>query len=750
MRFVPLILALTAIVAQPSPAAEVGIPIVFENPRVRMVLGADAAWRSIVDKKTGRDYCPRDKKVRFASARVGQATREANRATQAGNRLVIGFAGCDTQLTYVVEAADDWIAFRLASVSGPRPSHLTLVRIGVAITERVGPRLNGAWNDEYRVCLRAMNLQTQGRAARAGASAELASTTQDSPGPKLEGAAAAVLAGPPAELRAALQRLAAACGLPRNDDGTTSAKDLPLARGSYWFLSFGEKDVDKVIDCCRRTGFRQVMLSSGAWCKSVGHYTINTAYFPDGVESLRRAVARLHSEGILVGAHTFASKISKTDPYVAPVPDRRFWVDLSAPLAAAAGPADTTIRVAADLREWPGSPVASQKLWEGGVAKHQEIILDDEIVRYQAIGPEGKRDTLLGCQRGAYGTKPAAHAAGTTGRHYGVDGCINGYIVDQETSLLDEATSRLAEVFNACDFDMVYFDGGEDVDRRRFDYYVSKCQAAAMAKFRKRPMIHMGTIMTHNVWHSFTRSGTVDTYLNTLYGHILAGGKVETWPTVRNHIDRSVAYMQSVGDDMVPGELGWFGILPKGKNTDGLQLDEIEYLMARSLAYDAPISLQTSFAQMESHPLTPGILEIVGVYERLRRSGAVAEPVRRRLGGEGKDFILLPRPGGSGGAKFVAVGALAEVAGGRDLRAMAGAHEGGAVATVWHYLGKSGTLVLDIERVEAQRIDGSPVAVQARDGKTHVPIDGRRTTLRFAGTTIETARRLLAEARWSP
>jgi hypothetical protein len=751
-RIFPLVLiaALTGFAAGPVRAAEVNAEMVFENPRLRLVLGSDGAWRSIVDKKMGRDYCPRDKNIRFASARIGKATREANRAARFGDRLIIGLDGSNTQLAYAVATTDDWIAFRLAEVSGGRPSHLTLVRLGVSITGRVGPRLNGVWNDEYGICLRAMNLQAQGRAARAGAYAELASTTQDAPGPRLEGAAVAVLAGTPAELRAALQRLAVACGLPRNDDGQTPAKDLPLARGSYWFLSFGEKEVDKVIDYCRRTGFQQVMLSSGAWCQSVGHYTINTAYYPDGIESLRRTVARLHREGILVGMHTFASKISKTDPYVTPVPDRRFWVDLDAPLATPVGPADTAIRMAADLREWPGSPVAAQKLWEGGVAKHQEVVLDDEIIRYQAIGPDGQWDTFLGCQRGAYGTKPAAHPAGTVGRHYGIDGCINGYIVDQETTLLDETTSRLAEVFNACDFDMVYFDGGEDVDRRRFDYYVSKCQAAAMGKFRKRPMIHMGTIMTHNVWHSFTRSGTVDTYLNTLYGHLLAGGKIEAWPTVRTHIDRSVAYMQRVGDDMVPGELGWFGIWAKGKNTDGLQLDEIEYLMAKSMAYDAPISLQTSFAQMESHPLTPGILEIVGTYERLRRSGAVAEPVRQRLRAEGKDFIVLPAPGGSGGVEFVLAEALATVAGGRDLRAMAGPCEGGAVATVWHYLGKPGTLVLDTERVEARRIDSVRVATQTRGGKTHVPVDGRRTTLSFSGVPVETVRRLLAQAQWSP
>jgi hypothetical protein len=127
-------------------------------------------------------------------------------------------------------------------------------------------------------------------------------------------------------------------------------------------------------------------------------------------------------------------------------------------------------------------------------------------------------------------------------------------------SLLDEAQDRLAAVFNTAGFDMVYFDGGEDVDRSRFDYYVANFQANAMRKFRRRPIIHMGTIMTHGLWHSFARSSTVDTYLNTLSGAILGGKPPEKWPTVRDHIDQSVRYMLSVRADMMPGELGWFGI----------------------------------------------------------------------------------------------------------------------------------------------------------------------------------------------
>ena len=93
--------------------------------------------------------------------------------------------------------------------------------------------------------------------------------------PKLEGAGAALVVTPTAALRGVLRGLAVAYDLPRNEQDGVPSKYLPIARQSYWFLSFAENQVDEVIRCCRKTGFRQVMLSSGSWCTSPGHYTFN-------------------------------------------------------------------------------------------------------------------------------------------------------------------------------------------------------------------------------------------------------------------------------------------------------------------------------------------------------------------------------------------------------------------------------------------------------------------------------------------
>ena len=722
--------------------------IVFESSRLRAVLGQDALWRSLVDKATKIDYCAAAKRICFATARVDGKTRNANRAVLDQNQLTVSFADCDSQFVYEVLTADDWMAFQFVQIVGTRPSHATVMQLAVTLTERGGSRLNAAWNDDYAICLRTTNLQSHGSCQRRKDHTLLSMTSQDAPGPKLEGAGAAIIAASPSELKPVLCRFSAAFDLVRNEGDGLASKDLPIARQSYWFLSFAEKDVDQVIDYCRKTGFRQVMLNSGAWCASVGHFTFKTSQYPNGLDSLRRTVAKLHEHGILVGMHTFASKVSKIDPFVAPVPSRGFCVDMSATLAAAADVKETAIRTGDDLSQWPGSPVCKRKVWEGHVTKHQEVILDDEIIRYETIGPEGRWDTFLGCQRGAWGTRAASHKAKTACRHFGVDGCINGYIIDQESPLFQETTSRLAQVFNDCGFDMVYFDGSEDVDRRRYHYFASNAHAVPLSKFKKRPVIHQGGGFPHELWHSFTRTGTVDQYPGTYLAYLRAGGTIDDWPTCKDHIDRSVRRLIGYEDDMMPAELGWFGINPKRGEYDGLQYDEIEYLMCKSLAYNAPISLQTSFSSMQAHPLTPDLLEIVRRYESVRMAGVVSEATREPLKEIGRDFVMLPGVSGDGNAvpQFVSVREIPQVAGTHDLRSFVGAHAGGAIATFWHYLGKEGKLTLDAPGLNVGDLQGDSVPVETRGGKTVIPFDSRRLLLVFPKQSPEAVSGLLANA----
>lgn len=719
--------------------------VVLTAPNFKAVLSDQGRWVSL-QNAAGRELCFAEAKLPLATVTTPQGSGNCTAVSLAGQRLTVRFGKLDTVLTYELRPTADWLEFKLVAIAGTRPAEVTLVQLPVALTQYVGRRLVGAWDDEQAVCLLAATPHPDCWAgSQAGKYTLVRATAKDAPGPKLEGAAVALVVAPSPALKPLLRRASHAFGSLLNEDAQgTPVKDTELPRGSYWFLSCGESDADRVIAYCRQANIKQVMLSSTAWCRSVGHYLFNQNY-PDGPASLKRFVDKLHGAGILVGMHCFASKVSKVDPYVTPVPDQRFWVRFATTLAEDLSAEQTTIRAGTDLREWPGSPVTKQKYWEGGVSKHQEVIFGDEIIQYQSIGPAGKWDTFEGCRRGAWGTQAAAHKAGIAGRHYGVDGCINGYIIDQETSLLDEVTTRLTDIYNDCGFDMIYFDGGEDVDTRRFNYYVTNFQEAVMRKIKRRPIIHMGTIMTHRLWPSFARSSTVDTYLATLHGHLIAGGSGENWPTVRGHIDKSVRYMLSIKHDLMPGELGWFGIWPKQQGTDGLQLDELEYLMGKSLGYDAPISLQTSFGEMESHGLTPEILRIVAHYEKLRLERAVDEETCRRLQEMGQDFALIYY---QGQRHFPEMRVLEEVGGGTEVRALVGEIPGAAVATLWHYLREGEiTLPLRPERVTVVDFDGRPAPSGRSGDRLTLPVGPRRLALICPGLTADRLQRTLERAQ---
>ncbi len=679
------------------------------------------------------------------------AWHAADRVSQRGDTLEMGFRGSETTLTLKVETTPDWIALRVAAFGGARPAAVRFLMLNSAFNENVGKRLNIGWNNAHALCVMAtspltdthvsgetlVSLEETVAAIHHGEGGvnprvRLTAMVQDAPGPKMEGAAAAIIACPTPAFKTVAREVAHAYDLLTNEtaDGTP-VKDTELVRGSYFFISAGLADVDTLIRTCAEAGIRQVMLNSGAWCSSVGHYTVNTKNFPKGLEDLKTFVARLKAAGITTGMHCFGSKLNKSDAYVSPVPDTRFWRQFEGTLAADIDATQTSIKAGGSLADWPGSSKVAKAYWEGGVEKHREVVIGSEIIRYKEIGPEGVWDTFLGCERGAWKTVASAHAAPAPLWHYGVDGCINGYIVDQESTLPDEMHARLAEIFNTCGFGMVYFDGGEDVDRRRFDYYVSKFQASAMRRFH-RPVIHMGTIMTHRLWHSFARSSTVDTYLNTLGGAIIAGQPPEKWPTVKAHIDTSVAYMLSLRGDMMPGELGWFGVWPRqqryGREVEGLQLDEVEYLLCRSVAYDCPVSLQTSFGELGKHPLTPEILRLFKVYESARLAHGFSEAVQAPMREPGKEFTLLQHRGNP--PVLVAVHPV-DCGNSRDTHAMVGAFEGGSVATFWHAVGSARvTLDLSPALVRVADFDDQRVVAQkSADGKLVLPVSTRRLTL---------------------
>lgn len=286
--------------------------------------------------------------------------------------------------------------------------------------------------------------------------------------------------------------------------------------------------------------------------------------------------------------------------------------------------------------------------------------------------------------------------------------------------------TRLAEIFNACGFGMVYFDSVTTSAHPLSEEESCAFQTRALRSFN-RPFIHLGATLTPILWHSLARSPAGVSYLHDLAGQPTAKG-----PTVKQHIDTRVSCMLSLRGDMMPGELGWFGVWPRqqryGREVEGLQLDELEYLLCRSVAYDCPASLQTSFSDLQKHPLAPDLLRLFKLYETARLAHRFSEADKAPMREPGHEFTLVQRRGFA-----PALVPVRPVACGRsrNTHAMVGAFEGGSVATFWHATSRA-DVTLDLSPFIARIADFDDervVAQKSADEKLVLPVTTRRLTL---------------------
>jgi hypothetical protein len=547
-----------------------------------------------------------------------------------------------------------------------------------------------------------------------------------------------------------------------NEDANGVPSRDTLGRESYLFIvGVSESDANRIIELCNRTNIYQFMHSFSSWSSRAGHYLYNLTRFPRGADSLRDFSAALGAEGIGVGIHTFVSKVSKYDSYVTPVPDHRFWVDHETTLATGVGVSDVNIQVTGTLDEWPGSPYNINKSWEGGVTKHMDVIIGDEIIQYTGMSQSagsGVYDIFTGCKRGAYGTIAATHNSGIIAKHWGVDGCINGYIIDQETTLIDEVTQRMADIVNDCNFNMINFDGYEDVPKTRYEYYSGLCEKMTVEKVNVRPLKHLGNSKKHRLWHSLTTGSTVDTYLNTTFGGPLGSGSEPSWNrTVKDHINWSYDRIKGDNESLFSGEFGWFGIWSARTYTydeiehhvDGLQLDETEYLMCKCLSINSPLSLETTFSSMDAYPLTGQILDIIGVFEGMRADWESMDPnLLADIEVKDVDYSYIQKPDVN---EFVRMSEVAPIRGSSEIRCWVGElADGNVVATLWQCEGSSTTLglsvsdLISVDAVTALNWWGEAVALSVVNDEIQIPVGERRLTLIFDGVAEDVVRNYLS------
>ena len=586
-------------------------PIVIENTHLRYTISAEGKNLAFTDRATGVDYLKRDAPSACALVRCSDAEYPATSARFANGRLSIEFGQAKAQVVLRVEPRDSYIQLAVDSVSGDNVE--SVVFLNVPLT------LQGQPVESFGACALSLNLIT-----RVDQLPALQTSLRASCYGKfgMEGAKVAIVGMPmPRMLEALKQVLTDADEMPHCTVAGPWARDVPFNHGSYLF-NFGSltsSNADEWIAMARNLGVTQIDHHGGGGFFRFGDFVLNEAKWPEGWDTYRQIVNRLHDAGIGSIFHTYAFFIDKQSKYVRPVPDKRLDAFRTFTLADAIKADATEITVAESTK---GMTTVT------GFFEHNSVILhiDDELVTFGAVSQEPPwRFTKI--QRGAFGTRAAAHEKGAKARH--LKECFGLLVPDPESTLFEEIARNHAEIVNSCGFDGIYLDAidGSSILRGPDEcwYWADKFLFKIQRHLEKPVGMEMSA-MWHHFWQYRTRWQAWD---YPQRGH-------------KRFIDLHAEAVN--GGLLLPLHLGWWNFQHfNPPQVEPTYPDVIEYLAAKLIGWDAGISLTGGVdqARLSAVPLFGRAVEILRTCEELRRDNAFDETIKAQLRRPGKEFSLV-------------------------------------------------------------------------------------------------------------
>jgi len=409
----------------------------------------------------------------------------------------------------------------------------------------------------------------------------------------------ALLATPRDEFMKTIERFEEAASLPSPKHEGTWLRQSSRIKHSYFFLTgFKPSQFDEAVKMAKRGGFDTILIHQDSWCRGTGHYETNLDDYPEGLPSLVKMVQRFKQEGFRVGFHVLGASLYYPDKYITPIPDKRLFKDVSTNLATAIDDKTDFIPTISAPSEFPNE--------DGGYRGNGlNLQIGDELIRYESVDlkpPYG----FKGCQRAQFGTKATAHPENSNIHHLRRS---FGYLMhDMDTTLLDEVTTNFAEVANACDIDMVYFDGSERLQGEHW-YYNARLINAFYDKLKNKNTLMQASSASHYSWHILARQASAD-------GH----------DDLKAYLDERSGSFNSLNHWGLPLDIGWY----YGRDPNSTP-DMFEYILGATLGYDASMSFQVSVDAAVKNLFTGEYLDLIHRFEKLRLSSRVDEAMRKRL-----------------------------------------------------------------------------------------------------------------------
>lgn len=586
-------------------------PVVFENSRLRYTISADARNVAFVDRATGANHLRATESSPCALVRIQGREHAATTATMAGGRLKLLFGNTGVSAIIKTETRPSHISFGVESVSGGEIDSLTFLHVPLA--------LRGVPEERFGACALSLNLSTRVDALPA-LQRDLRASCERKFG--IVGAKAAIVGAPMGRMLPALQEtLAAASELPVCKVAGPWAQEIPFNHGSYLF-NFGsltETNIEDWVEMTRALGFTQIDNHGGGDFFRFGDMELNREKWPDGWETWRRIVTRLHAAGVGSIFHTYGFFIDKRSKYVAPVPDARLDAFRNFTLVE---PVDADATEIAVVESTDGMSTVTGFFEQNSVVLH----IGDELVTFDGFSKEAPW-RFTGVKRGALGTKAAAHERGAKARH--LKECFGLFVPNVESSLFEEIAANHADVVNRCGFDGIYLDAidGSSILRGGDEcWYWADRFVAEIQKRLKKPVGMEMSAMWHHFWQYRTRW--------------------QAWDFPRRgqkrFIDLHAAEVN--GGLLLPLHLGWWGFWSfSPPQIEPTYPDVMESLGAKLIGWDAGISLTAGVDReaLRTTPLFRRAVDILRACEELRHAKAFDETAKAKLREPGSEFSLF-------------------------------------------------------------------------------------------------------------
>jgi hypothetical protein len=418
------------------------------------------------------------------------------------------------------------------------------------------------------------------------------------------GSKIALFAVPAARALETIGEVEVAEGLPHPLIDGVWGKRSPDATASYLIVGFGEATLDRALALTHRAGLRY--LYHGGPFETWGHFRLHPKEFPENWESLRRCVEKARAQGVRLGVHTLSNFITPNDPYVTPVPDPRLARVGSTPLSAAIDAQQTEIPV-----DDPG--------WFRKQTTMNGVVVGEELIKYASVSTEAPW-RLLGCERGAWGTRAAAHAKGELAGKL-MDHDYRVFLTD--AALTQEVARRIAELCNRTGVMQLSFDGLEGAWSTGMGQYgrtlFTMAWYDALSPEMQGHVINDASNPGHFNWHVYTRMN---------WGEPWYAGFRESQTQYR--LKNQLYFSRN----LMPRMLGWFSLGP------ATSVEDAEWLLARAAGFDAGFALVTDVDIEARNGRADALLNAVRQWETARMSGAFPEAVKTALQDVRQEFHL--------------------------------------------------------------------------------------------------------------